>query len=199
MPVRHQGALWDTVGWARSRLRLTEVEKGLATQTEVSHFYEESDFSRSFRSGQRRIGDGPDWSSKVDVLGAHNNSGRGCAGCHAPHSGSFGSGHGWSGGCWQLRLVGTRRQPAVRPDHCLWRQRQVRRSSAQHHYRRLAGSWRHSALPQLPRWQPTPKAQHDDGHRTSSRSACCLPTAYGDQPIPTLLGNDGTTARELQQ
>ena len=32
-------------------------------------------------------------SSTVDVLGAHNNQGRGCAGCHAPHSGSFGSGH----------------------------------------------------------------------------------------------------------
>ncbi len=33
------------------------------------------------------------WQSSVDVLGAHNNGGRGCAGCHAPHSGSFGSGH----------------------------------------------------------------------------------------------------------
>jgi len=33
------------------------------------------------------------WSSTVDVLGAHNNQGRGCAGCHAPHSGAFGSGH----------------------------------------------------------------------------------------------------------
>jgi hypothetical protein len=33
-------------------------------------------------------------SSTVDVLGAHNNQGRGCAGCHAPHSGVFGSGNG---------------------------------------------------------------------------------------------------------
>ena len=32
------------------------------------------------------------WSSPVDVLGAHGNNGRGCAGCHQPHSGSFGSG-----------------------------------------------------------------------------------------------------------
>src|SRR6516165_1998016 len=31
--------------------------------------------------------------STVDVLGAHNNNGRGCAGCHAPHSGAYGSGH----------------------------------------------------------------------------------------------------------
>jgi hypothetical protein len=28
----------------------------------------------------------------VDVLGAHNNYGRGCAGCHAPHSGARGNG-----------------------------------------------------------------------------------------------------------
>ncbi|MDR3411500.1 MAG: hypothetical protein P4L87_11255, partial [Formivibrio sp.] len=28
----------------------------------------------------------------VDVLGAHNNYGRGCAGCHAPHSGAAGAG-----------------------------------------------------------------------------------------------------------
>jgi hypothetical protein len=27
-----------------------------------------------------------------DVLGAHNNGGRGCAGCHAPHSGALGGG-----------------------------------------------------------------------------------------------------------
>jgi hypothetical protein len=27
-----------------------------------------------------------------DVLGAHNNGGRGCAGCHAPHSGAAGGG-----------------------------------------------------------------------------------------------------------
>src|ERR1017187_1891613 len=33
------------------------------------------------------------YSSPIDVLGAHNNNGRGCAGCHQPHSGSFGSGH----------------------------------------------------------------------------------------------------------
>src|SRR4051794_41952225 len=28
----------------------------------------------------------------MDVLGAHNNGGRGCAGCHTPHSGAHGSG-----------------------------------------------------------------------------------------------------------
>ncbi len=29
---------------------------------------------------------------QTDVLGAHNNGGRGCAGCHAPHSGARGNG-----------------------------------------------------------------------------------------------------------
>jgi len=33
----------------------------------------------------------------VDVLGAHNNYGRGCAGCHAPHSGARGAGGGAQG------------------------------------------------------------------------------------------------------
>ena len=32
-----------------------------------------------------------------DVLGAHLNYGRGCAGCHAPHSGSWGNGNNKSG------------------------------------------------------------------------------------------------------
>jgi hypothetical protein len=37
-------------------------------------------------------GGGTGITSNVDVLGAHNNYGRGCAGCHAPHSGARGSG-----------------------------------------------------------------------------------------------------------
>jgi len=33
----------------------------------------------------------------VDVLGAHNNYGRGCAGCHAPHKGNLGEGGNGTG------------------------------------------------------------------------------------------------------
>jgi hypothetical protein len=67
------------------------------------------------------------WSSPVDVLGAHNNQGRGCAGCHSPHSGSFGSGHARKGKrYWQLCIVGTGRQPTVWPDHQVRRQRKLR-------------------------------------------------------------------------
>ena len=35
---------------------------------------------------------GPTYSPTSDVLGAHLNYGRGCAGCHAPHSGAYGNG-----------------------------------------------------------------------------------------------------------
>ena len=37
------------------------------------------------------------FSPSADVLGAHLNYGRGCAACHAPHSGSWGNGANKSG------------------------------------------------------------------------------------------------------
>lgn len=46
----------------------------------------------------------------VDVLGAHLNGGRGCAGCHAPHSGA--RGNGWV-------ITGTE-GPANNGDQALW-------------------------------------------------------------------------------
>jgi hypothetical protein len=51
------------------------------------------------------------WSSPVDVLGAHQNGGRGCAGCHAPHSGSFGSGHGGAADAGSYALWGQDASP----------------------------------------------------------------------------------------
>ena len=33
------------------------------------------------------------YSPSTDVLGAHLNYGRGCAACHAPHSGAYGNGN----------------------------------------------------------------------------------------------------------
>ncbi len=54
---------------------------------------------------------GQNWSSPVDVLGAHNNQGRGCAGCHAPHSGSFGSGHGGKADAGSYALWGQDASP----------------------------------------------------------------------------------------
>src|ERR1700751_2459391 len=54
---------------------------------------------------------GQNWSSTVDVLGAHNNQGRGCAGCHAPHSGSFGAGNGGKADAGSYALWGQDASP----------------------------------------------------------------------------------------
>ena len=51
------------------------------------------------------------WTSPVDVLGAHNNNGRGCAGCHSPQSGSFGSGHGGAADAGSYALWGQDASP----------------------------------------------------------------------------------------
>jgi hypothetical protein len=39
------------------------------------------------------VAQGPNYSPSTDVLGAHLNYGRGCAACHAPHSGVYGNGN----------------------------------------------------------------------------------------------------------
>ena len=54
---------------------------------------------------------GQNWVSPVDVLGAHNNQGRGCAGCHSPHSGSLGSGHAGAADAGSYALWGQDASP----------------------------------------------------------------------------------------
>ncbi len=39
------------------------------------------------------VAQGPGYQPSTDVLGAHLNYGRGCAACHAPHSGAYGNGN----------------------------------------------------------------------------------------------------------
>ena len=135
------------------------------------------------------------WSSTVDVLGAHNNQGRGCAGCHAPHSGSFGSGHGGKGPTPAAMHCGART-----PAHCMARRSRSatmelsRRSSARH-VCTGGGTEVGGILLCL---------SCHDGNVTPSnmmtnqsyeqRIGLLTNTAYGSKPIPTLLGNDGTTA-----
>ncbi len=52
-----------------------------------------------------------------DVLGAHLNYGRGCAACHAPHSGALGNGIATSDpNTGNDRPVGPERSAPVRPD-----------------------------------------------------------------------------------
>jgi hypothetical protein len=136
---------------------------------------------------------GQNWSSPVDVLGAHNNNGRGCAGCHTPHSGSFGSGQ--KGG-------------ADAGSYALWGQ-----DASPLYGKQIAFGDNGSYVEQLPNGIASGTQEvggillclscHDGNVTPKNMMAnqsyeqkigLLTNTAYGTNPIPTLLGNDGTTA-----
>ena len=136
---------------------------------------------------------GQNWSSTVDVLGAHNNGGRGCAGCHAPHSGSFGSGHGGAVDAGSYALWGQDASPL--------------------YGKTLAFGDNGEFIEVLPNGIASGSEDVGgillclschDGNLTPSNMmqnwsyeqqiGLLTNTTYGSQKIPTLLGNDGTTA-----
>jgi hypothetical protein len=133
------------------------------------------------------------WSSPVDVLGAHNNQGRGCAGCHAPHSGSFGSGHGGKADAGSYALWGQDASPLYGQS--------------------IGFGDGGSYVEVLPSTIATGSQEVGgillclschDGNLTpqnmmqnwsyEQQIGLLTNTTYGTQHIPTLLGNDGTTA-----
>jgi hypothetical protein len=133
------------------------------------------------------------WSSPVDVLGAHNNNGRGCAGCHAPHSGSFGSGHKGAADTGSYALWGQDASPLYGATIA------------------FGDSGKYTEL--LPSGIATGSEEVGgillclschDGNVTASnmmvndsyerRIGLLTNTSYGGGKIPTLLGNDGSTA-----
>src|ERR1017187_7733915 len=133
------------------------------------------------------------WSSTVDVLGAHNNQGRGCAGCHAPHSGSFGSGHGGGSDAGSYALWGQDASPLYNATIKFGDNGQyveVLPSSI------TSGSTEVGGILLC--------LSCHDGNVTASNMmtgksyeqtiGLLTNTTYGSLPIPTLLGNDGTTA-----
>jgi hypothetical protein len=138
---------------------------------------------------------GQNWSSpgNTDVLGAHNNGGRGCAGCHAPHSGSFGSGHGGAADAGSYALWGQDASPLYG------------KSIA------MGDNGRYVEL--LPSGIATGDEEvggillclscHDGnltpsnmmtGQSYEQQIGLLTNTTYGGGKIPTLLGNDGTSA-----
>jgi hypothetical protein len=134
-------------------------------------------------------------SSSIDVLGAHNNQGRGCAGCHSPHSGSWGSGHAQTKG----NDTG---------NYALWGQD----ASPMYGYTlKFGDSGRYiEVLPASLTAGGTEVSgimlclSCHDGNVTANnmmtnwsyeqRIGYLTNKAYGSAHIPTLLGNDGTTA-----
>ncbi len=133
------------------------------------------------------------WSSTVDVLGAHQNQGRGCAGCHAPHSGSFGSGHGGTADAGSYALWGQDASPLYGKSLAFGdggRYVEVLPSSISTGSQEVGGILLCLSC--------------HDGNLTSQNMmqnwsyeqqiGLLTNTTYGSQKIPTLLGNDGTTA-----
>ncbi|MGA9642317.1 MAG: hypothetical protein WBQ72_13055 [Terriglobales bacterium] len=133
------------------------------------------------------------WTSPTDVLGAHQNQGRGCAGCHAPHSGSFGSGHGGSSDTGDYALWGQDASPLYGKTVAFGdggRYVEVLPSGI------AAGGSEVSGILLC--------LSCHDGNLTQSNMmqnwsyeqqiGLLTNTTYGSQKIPTLLGNDGTSA-----
>jgi hypothetical protein len=135
--------------------------------------------------------------STVDVLGAHNNGGRGCAGCHQPHSGSRGSGQTGTTDSGNYALWGQDASPLYGATIAFG-----------------DGGEYTEVLP-----ANLTAASSDvggimlclschDGNVTSKnmmanqsyeqKIGLLTNTAYGTQPIPTLLGNDGSTVNNYE-
>jgi hypothetical protein len=135
---------------------------------------------------------GQNWSSPVDVLGAHNNNGRGCAGCHSPHSGSFGSGHGGAADAGSYALWGQDASPLYGATVAFGdggRYVEVLPGTIATGSQEVGGillclSCHDGNL--------TPSNMMN-GQSYEQRIQLLTNSAYGTQPIPTLLGNDGTT------
>ena len=133
------------------------------------------------------------WSSPVDVLGAHNNQGRGCAGCHAPHSGSFGSGHGGSADAGSYALWGQDASPLYGQTLAFGdngRYVEVLPGTI------ATGSQEVGGILLCLSCHDGNLTQHNMMQNWSYEQQIGLltNTTYGAQHIPTLLGNDGTTA-----
>jgi hypothetical protein len=127
-----------------------------------------------------------------DVLGAHLNYGRGCAACHAPHSGAFGNGIATSDtASGNIALWGQNVAP-------LFGQSMITGQSEHGSYTlTMPGTWNGSDP--VTANTMTCLSCHDgyyaQGAMMKNKVYETLPATYGSNPIPTLLGNDGTTVK----
>jgi len=129
----------------------------------------------------------------VDVLGAHSNQGRGCAGCHAPHSGSFGSGHGGASDAGSYALWGQDASPLYGKSFAFGdngKYVEVMPSGIASGSQEVGG-----ILLCLSCHDGNLTAQNMMQNWSYEQQIGLLTnTTYGSQHIPTLLGNDGTSA-----
>jgi hypothetical protein len=132
------------------------------------------------------------YSSPVDVLGAHNNGGRGCAGCHQPHSGAFGSGQKGAADSGSYALWGQDASP-------LYGQTVAFGDGGEYTEvlpKGLVDSQEVGGILLCLSCHDgnlTPKNMMQN-QSYEQKIGLLTNKAYGTNPIPTLLGNDGTTA-----
>jgi hypothetical protein len=139
--------------------------------------------------------------SPIDKLGAHENGGRGCVGCHAPHSGAGGNGGNVG--------TGTVVDTANAGNDALWGQdlgplygATLSMGDNGQYKTTLPASTAFAVADEEIRGIMMCLSCHDGNiakgammvNQSWEQRAGLLPATYGSKPIPTLLGNDGTTA-----
>ncbi|HEY4901390.1 MAG TPA: hypothetical protein VIH91_11295 [Terriglobales bacterium] len=142
----------------------------------------------------------------VDKLGAHQNGGRGCTGCHAPHSGAFGAGGN--------AITGQTVDTTNAGNYALWGQdlgplygyvitQGDKVNGGATYVTNLPSSAQFASMPEEIQDIMTCLSCHDGNiakgammtNKSYEQAAGLLPAGvYGPAAIPTLLGNDGTTA-----
>ena len=122
------------------------------------------------------------------MLGAHLNYGRGCAACHAPHSGALGNGIATSDpNTGNIALWGQNVQPLFGQSF------QTGGTDRGTYTLTFPGTW--SSTDPVGEDTMTCLSCHDGnlakGSHMLNRVFETLPGTYGTNPIPTLLGNNG--------
>lgn len=152
----------------------------------------------------------------IDKLGAHQNGGRGCVGCHAPHSGSRGNGGSltlastWNAGTKTWSNVA---DPGTedRGDDALWGQDVgpvlgYGTLSTGGGLYSVDLSTAETTQPRILTGVVFCLSCHDGNvakgammtNQSFEQAAGLLPATYGSNAIPTLLGDDGGTAGNYQ-
>jgi len=146
----------------------------------------------------------------VDVLGAHQNYGRGCAGCHAPHSGAYGAGgNAAKGGAVSDPYTGVNALFAQDMGP-LWGQTfdfsDITNTGSRNSYEFVTAANGNPTLMNAQQYSDMRGAVmclacHDGAVAKGAmmqnwayeEQIGALPSSYGVGKIPTLLGADGTT------
>jgi hypothetical protein len=142
----------------------------------------------------------------IDKLGAHQNGGRGCVGCHTPHSGARGNGGTmmWDATSQTFTSVPTVGESG---DEALWGQDLGQIAGLGSIATGTAGGFPvefadMETRPRIKTGVVMCLSCHDGNvakgammtNQSFEQAAGLLPPGYGLQPIPTLLGNDGGSA-----